>query len=128
MCPKSLKCKIFKDNMLAWKDEKSKREHCIAMTDTVQPQLNCQFEVMNDENFGSGKYALVKIDKKTYRCLTPKPAAETPEEFRFKKKKMSLKKTFKKDDEAKDEVCDPMELPIFNITNPHMCLPCGASG
>lgn len=73
MCPKSLKCKIFKDNMLAWKDEKSKREHCIAMTDTVQPQLNCQFEVMNDENFGSGKYALVKIDKKTYRCLTPKP-------------------------------------------------------
>jgi len=134
-CTKALTCKIFKDNMVSWKDTASKRQRCIAMTDTIQPNLNCQWEVMTDEEFGAGKYSLVKIDKKVYRCVTPVITPATPEKARFKAKgpqsnlssTVQLLANFKQED-AKEYECPPMDLTIFNITNPNNCLPCGSSG
>lgn len=55
VCPKPLNMKIGKDNMVAWTDTPVPRQKCIAMTDELQPNLNCQFEVMNDEVWGGGK-------------------------------------------------------------------------
>jgi len=140
VCNKPLTCKIFKDSMVAWKDTASKRQKCIAMTDTIQPDLSCHWEVMTNEEFGAGKYSLVKIDKKVYRCVTPveKPADSTADNVstRFNQSKSNLKLNvelshFKQEADAKaaeEFQCPPNEQTIFNITNPNNCLPCGASG
>jgi len=94
--------------MVSWKDTPSKRERCIAMTDTINPNLNCQWEIMTNEEFGAGKYALVKIDKKVYRCLTPTTpsaaSAAPPASGRFAQNHNPLSR-FKQDANANEEQC-----------------------
>lgn len=107
-CSKPLTCKIFKDNMVSWKDTVSKRQRCIAMTDTIQPNLNCHWEVMTHEEFGAGKYSLVKIDKKVQRCVTPVDTpADTPVAARFPQSKSSanIELTRFQEDDAKEQQC-----------------------
>lgn len=74
--------------------------------------------------------------------MTPKPIEEVPatteEVHRFKLSKEAQKHKhkynhvlkFKQDEKVKVEEfkCDFEELPVFNITNPNICIPCGVSG
>jgi hypothetical protein len=55
---------------------------------------------------------LVRVNKRLLRCKTPPEPAEKPKEA-----------------DPKDPVPPiPFDLPTFNIANPHVCLPSGASG
>jgi len=145
-CLKPYSCKIFRDKMTS----AGARKKCIAMSDVLEPQIKCYYEEFPEEekkeagylkkNFG---YSLVRIDKRLLRCKSPKKTEAAPERFKeFSYSKLNkinkdmkstnvlhqrLKKK-KGGEETKDDVKIDFDLPVFNITNPNECLPCGASG
>jgi hypothetical protein len=120
-CPQTYTCSIGHDTY----SSAESRLQCISMSDEILPPVKCFYEKFEEvEEDGEGKlkknkgYSLVRMDNKLLRCRSPK---------------VDSGQTLYNTDELLEEhkktgLSIFLDLTTFNKTNPHDCLPCGASG